>query len=204
VQNANNRLIDGVTQILSHDHDYDRAKRKFHRKLGWIIPIVDVPHPFTLLRTPDCACVQALEPARNNVPNRDLGVAKAAKKDEFYTQYIDIEKEVEAYLEFNPDTFRGKAVYCNCDDPFESNFFKYFATNFNKLGLRKLITTSYDGSPIAGQGTLFPEYNEGNGKRKKPKALAVILDRVDDEDGDGAANVADVQLFLERNKAALT
>ena len=134
--------------------------------------------------------------------NRDLSAAKAAKQDEFYTQYVDIQKEVEAYLEFDPDTFRGKVVYCNCDDPFESNFFKYFAANFNKLGLKKLVTTSYDGSPIAGQGTLFPEYNEGNGKRQKPKALAVILDRVKDEDGDGAANVTDVELFLKRNKAA--
>lgn len=138
----------------------------------------------------------------NKVLNRGLGAAKAAKQDEFYTQYVDIQKEVEAYLELDPDTFRGKVVYCNCDDPFESNFFKYFAANFNKLGLKKLITTSYDGSPIAGQGTLFPEYNEGNGKRQKPKALAVILDRVKDEDGDGAANVTDVELFLKRNKAA--
>jgi hypothetical protein len=128
--------------------------------------------------------------------------ARTAKQDEFYTQYVDIQKEVEAYLEFDPDTFRGKVVYCNCDDPFESNFFKYFAANFNKLGLKKLVTTSYDGSPIAGQGTLFPEYNEGNGKRQKPKALAVMLDRVKDEDGDGAANVTDVELFLKRNKAA--
>jgi hypothetical protein len=134
--------------------------------------------------------------------NRSLSAAKAAKQDEFYTQYTDIQKEVEAYLEFDPNTFRGMIVYCNCDDPFESNFFKYFATNFNKLGLKKLITTSYDGSPIAGQGTLFPEYNDGNGKRKKPKALAVILDHVKDEDGDGAADVTDVALFLRRNKAA--
>lgn len=134
--------------------------------------------------------------------NRSLGAAKAAKQDEFYTQYVDIQKEVEAYLEFDPDTFRGKIVYCNCDDPFESNFFKYFAANFNKLGLKKLVTTSYDGSPIAGQGVLFPEYNEGNGERKKPKAIAVILDHVKDEDGDGAANVTDVELFLKRNKAA--
>jgi len=138
---------------------------------------------------------------RNSL-NRGLSAAKAAKKDEFYTQYVDIQKEVEAYLEFNPDTFRGQVVYCNCDDPFESNFFKYFAANFNKLGLKKLVTTSYDGSPIAGQGTLFPEYNEGNGERQKPKALTVILDCVKDEDGDGAANVTDVELFLKRNKAA--
>jgi len=51
--------------------------------------------------------------------NRSLSAAKAAKQDEFYTQYVDIQKEVEAYLEFDPDTFRGKVVYCNCDDPFE-------------------------------------------------------------------------------------
>jgi len=140
--------------------------------------------------------------ADNKLMSRNLSAAKAAKKDEFYTQYVDIQKEVEAYLEFDADTFRGKTVYCNCDDPFESNFFKYFAANFNRLGLNKLITTSYDGSPIAGQGTLFPEYNEGNGKRQKPKALAVILDRVRDEDGDGAANVTDVELFLKRNMAA--
>ncbi len=136
--------------------------------------------------------------------NQSLTKARDAKQDEFYTQYVDIQKEVEAYLEFDPDTFRGKVVYCNCDDPFESNFFKYFAANFNKLGLKKLITTSYDGSPIAGQLTLFPEYDEGNITRKKPKALAVTLDRVKDEDGDGAANVADVELFLKRNKAART
>ena len=134
--------------------------------------------------------------------NRGLGTARLAKQDEFYTQYVDIQKEAEAYLEFDPDTFRGKVVYCNCDDPFESNFFKYFAANFNKLGLKKLVSTSYDGSPIAGQVELFPEYNEGNGKRRKPKALAVILDHVKDEDGDGAANIDDVKLFLKRNKAA--
>jgi hypothetical protein len=134
--------------------------------------------------------------------NQGLSAAKAAKQDEFYTQYVDIQKEVEAYLEFDPDTFRGKVVYCNCDDPFESNFFRYFAANFNKLGLKKLVTTSYDGSPIAGQLELFPEYGEGNGKRQKPKALAVILDHVKDEDGDGAVNIDDVKVFLKRNKAA--
>jgi len=136
--------------------------------------------------------------------HQNLSAAKAAKKDEFYTQYVDIQKEVEAYLEFDPDTFRDKVVYCNCDDPFESNFFKYFAANFNRLGLKKLISTSYDGSPIAGQLTLFPEYEEGNGKRQKPKALAVTVDQVRDEDGDGAVNITDVELFLKRNKASRT
>ena len=67
--------------------------------------------------------------------NKNLTNAKRVKNDEFYTQYSDIQKEIEAYLEYSPDVFRGKVVYCNCDDPFESNFFKYFATNFNALKL---------------------------------------------------------------------
>lgn len=131
--------------------------------------------------------------------NRSLHAAKAAKQDEFYTQYVDIQKEIEAYLEFDPDTFRGKVVYCNCDDPFESNFFKYFAANFNKLGLRKLVTTSYDGSPIAGAQLTLGEYDEGNGKREKPKAIAVEIEEVKDITGDGATGIEDVKLFLERN-----
>ena len=79
--------------------------------------------------------------------NRSRHAARTAKQDEFYTQYVDIQKEIEAYLEFNANTFRNKVIYCNCDDPFESNFFKYFAANFNKLGLKKLVTTSYDLNP---------------------------------------------------------
>lgn len=131
--------------------------------------------------------------------NQGLAAAKAAKQDEFYTQYVDIQKEVEAYLEFDPDTFRGKVIYCNCDDPFESNFFKYFAANFNKLGLKKLVTTSYDGSPIAGAQLSLFEYDEGNGKRQKPKAIAVEIEGVKDVNGDGATGIEDVKLFLERN-----
>jgi hypothetical protein len=131
--------------------------------------------------------------------NLVLSNAKKAKQDEFYTQYVDIQKEVEAYLEFDPDTFRGKVVYCNCDDPFESNFFKYFAANFNKLGLKKLVTTSYDGSPIAGAQLTFGEYDEGNGKRQKPKAIAVEIGEVKDINGDGATGIEDVKLFLKQN-----
>lgn len=131
--------------------------------------------------------------------NLGLTAAREAKKDEFYTQYVDIQKEVEAYLEYDPDTFRDKAVYCNCDDPFESNFFKYFAANFNRLGLRKLITTSYDGSSIAGGQITFDEYTEGNGEREKPKAICVEIEEVTDLDGDGAVGIEDVKLFLECN-----
>ena len=131
--------------------------------------------------------------------NQGLGAAKAAKRDEFYTQYVDIQKEVEAYLEFSEDTFRGKIVYCNCDDPFESNFFKYFSANFERLGLKKLITTSYDGSPIAGAQLALDVYNEGNGKRQKPKAIAVEIEEVKDVNGDGATGIEDVKLFLKNN-----
>ena len=140
----------------------------------------------------------------NEPLNRSLGAAKAARQDEFYTQYVDIQKEVEAYLEFDKDTFRGKVVYCNCDDPFESNFFKYFAANFNKLGLKKLVTTSYDGSPIAGAQLTFGEYNEGNGKRQKPKAIAVEIEEVKDVNGDGATGIEDVKLFLKQNRHTRT
>jgi hypothetical protein len=142
--------------------------------------------------------------AKSNPMNKGLGAAKVAKKDEFYTQYVDIQKEVEAYLEFDPDTFRDKIVYCNCDDPFESNFFKYFAANFNRLGLKKLITTSYDGSPIAGAQLTFSEYEEGNGTRQKPKAIAVEIEEVTDFDGNGAIGIEDVKLFLERNPHSRT
>lgn len=134
--------------------------------------------------------------------NQNLGAAKSAKQDEFYTQFVDIQKEVEAYLEFDAGAFRNKVVYCNCDDPFESNFFKYFAANFNKLGLKKLVTTSYDGSPIAGAQVTFDEYIAISEKRRAPKAVAVVLNHVKDEDGDGAANIDDVKIFLKRNKAA--
>src|SRR3989442_15817308 len=140
--------------------------------------------------------LMAAPPKAENMPmNRSLHAAKTAKEDEFYTQYVDIQKEVEAYLEFAPDTFRGKVVYCNCDDPYESHFFKYFAANFNKLGLKKLVTTSYDGSPIAGAQLTFGEYDEGNGKRQKPKAIAVEIEEVKDVNGDGATGIEDVKLF---------
>lgn len=75
--------------------------------------------------------------------NRNLAQAKNAKKDEFYTQYHDIEVEVNAYLEYNADTFRDKTVLLPCDDPKWSNFTKFFAQNFSRLGLKKLISTSY-------------------------------------------------------------
>ena len=81
--------------------------------------------------------------AVNQMANTTLTNAREAKQDEFYTQYYDIEREVEAYLDYNPDVFRGKTVLLPCDDPEWSNFTKYFAQNFERLGLKKLISTSY-------------------------------------------------------------
>ena len=75
--------------------------------------------------------------------NSTLSNAKAAKKDEFYTMFYDIETEMEAYLDYNPDVFRGKTVLLPCDDPEWSNFTRYFVQNFEELGLKKLISTSY-------------------------------------------------------------
>ncbi len=86
---------------------------------------------------------------RRPVANNFLTNARKAKNDEFYTQFSDIQKEIERYLEYDSETFKGKVVYCNCDDPFESNFFRYFTLNFNRLGLKQLITTSYRPSPVA-------------------------------------------------------
>ncbi len=75
--------------------------------------------------------------------NEHLAKAKATKNDEFYTQYPDIQKEINAYLDYNPDVFRGKTVLLPCDDPEWSNFTRFFAEHFELLGLKKLISTSY-------------------------------------------------------------
>ena len=75
--------------------------------------------------------------------NTNLSKARSAKNDEFYTQYVDIEKEMNAYLEFDSNVFRDKVVLLPCDDPEWSNFTLYFAQNFSRLGLKKLISTSY-------------------------------------------------------------
>lgn len=89
--------------------------------------------------------------------NASLGAAKSAKNDEFYTQYSDIEAEMNAYVEYNPDVFRGKTILLPCDDPEWSNFTKYFAYNFERFGLKKLISTSYAKGAGNKQLTLFEE-----------------------------------------------
>ena len=91
--------------------------------------------------------------------NSNLHAAKAAKNDEFYTQITDIEKELSNYKDF----FKGKVVYCNCDDARESNFFKYFSKNFEFLGLKKLITTGYKAE---GKGVVLVYEGDKNGNHK--------------------------------------
>ena len=135
--------------------------------------------------------------------NSNLSNAKRAKNDEFYTQYGDIQKEIEAYLEYNTDVFRGKVVYCNCDDPFESNFFRYFVLNFNKLGLKQLITTSYKPSPVANtQLGLFGDDKTLTKSKGRPKINAnkFIINEVRDIDGDGEFNLKDIAKQLKANK----
>jgi hypothetical protein len=132
--------------------------------------------------------------AKSSAGNRNLRQAKKAKKDEFYTQLADIENELKHYK----DQFRGKIVYCNCDDPYESNFFKYFATNFNALGLKKLITTSYSGSPVAGQQ--LPLFEIEGLKEIKPKdaeAHRIEINEVPDFNKDGAIDLKDVEQLLK-------
>ncbi len=135
--------------------------------------------------------------------NKNLTNAKKVKNDEFYTQYSDIQKEIEAYLEYNPNVFRGKVVYCNCDDPFESNFFRYFALNFNKVGLKQLITTSYKPSPVANtQLGLFGDDKTLAKAKGRPKITAnkFIINEVKDVNGDGEFNLKDVAKQLKANK----
>lgn len=130
--------------------------------------------------------------------NKNLNAAKTAKKDEFYTQLTDIERELQHYWQH----FRDKVVLCNCDDPYESNFFKYFALRFNQLGLKKLICTCYDGSPVAGtQLSLFSLDKEGN---EKKTAYKVEITEVPDVNGDGAIDLTDVELLIKDDKNVLS
>lgn len=123
--------------------------------------------------------------------NKSLGVARVAKEDEFYTQLTDVEKEMRHYRKH----FKNKTVFCNCDDPFESNFFKYFVLNFNRLGLRKLIATCYVSSPIANtQLSLFDVIGTEENKQNKP--YKAVVTKVYDKTGDGGIDMFDVaELF---------
>lgn len=135
--------------------------------------------------------------------NSNLSAAVKAKKDEFYTQLTDIEKEMRHYRRH----FKGKTVFCNCDDPFESNFFKYFVLNFNRLGLKKLIATCYFSSPIVGSQLQYHfdengqmSFSFGNESEITDSAkhpYKAIVTRVYDKTGDGGVDMIDVaELFV--------
>lgn len=136
--------------------------------------------------------------------NRNLNSAKTARKDEFYTQLTDIEKEMRYYRKH----FNGKTVLCNCDDPFESNFFKYFVLNFNRLGLKKLIATCYSTSPI--MGSRFQYRVDGNGQmsfsfgdepivdNESKRPYKAVITQVYDKTGDGGVDMLDIaKLFMD-------
>lgn len=127
-----------------------------------------------------------------------LNAAKAAKEDEFYTQLTDIERELQHYWQH----FRGKTVLCNCDDPYESNFFKYFALRFNQLGLKKLICTCYNGSPVQGNELLL-DFGDGSNEPKKI-AYKVEITEVRDMNGDGTVDLSDVRILLQNDKNVLS
>lgn len=141
--------------------------------------------------------------------NKGFNNAAKAKKDEFYTQLTDIEKEMRYYKDY----FNGKTVFCNCDDPYESNFFKYFSMNFNALKLKKLITTCYATSPVTGKE--FQYYVDDNGQlsfisapdnspMQKKKPYKVEITSVTDENGDGCINLADIEYLLKNKENTLT
>lgn len=130
--------------------------------------------------------------------NNSLNAAIKAKQDEFYTQLDDISNELKYYKQH----FQGKVVLCNCDDPYESNFFKYFALNFNQLGLKKLIATCYNGSPIAGDE--LPLLFEIEESEPKKIAYKVEITEVQDYNNDGAVNLADVQYLIQNDKNVLS
>lgn len=142
--------------------------------------------------------------------NSNLSAAVKAKKDEFYTQLTDIEKEMRHYRKH----FKGKTVFCNCDDPFESNFFKYFVLNFNRLGLKQLIATCYFSSPVAGQQLQFYETSSGQltfsfgdscivtSSEKRP--YKAIVTQVYDKTGDGGVDMVDVAELFKSGENTLT
>jgi len=135
------------------------------------------------------------------VGNESLKNARKVKKDEFYTQLTDIEKELKHYSKH----FKDKTVFCNCDDPYESNFFKYFAMNFDFFGLKKLIATCYASSPVVGEQLSFMDIPVLNIEEKKDKrSYKIEITEVKDENNDGAVDLTDVEYLLKNKKNILT
>jgi hypothetical protein len=132
--------------------------------------------------------------------NSNLHMSRSDKSDEFYTQLSLIENELKHYKGF----FKGKVVFCNCDDPFESNFFKYFAMNFNSLGLKKLIATCYATSPILyTQLNIFGDELIVCEEESTKKPYKIEITEVVDENNDGRVDLFDVEYLLKNQKNAL-
>ena len=133
----------------------------------------------------------------NNGKNANLVAARANKDDEFYTQWVDIEREMGAYLEFAPDVFRDKVILLPCDDPEWSNFTKYFALHFAELGIRKLISTSYapnsKPSEIDYQPSLFEVEDSKFDKAKTLSRGKKFTLENEDLTGDGVINIEDLR-----------
>ena len=132
--------------------------------------------------------------------NETLSARNRNSADEFYTQLTDIEAELRHYR----SQFVGKVVFCNCDDPYESNFFKYFAMNFNHLGLKKLIATSYAGSPITGEQLPLFDVEGLRASRPVRDVFKVEISEVPDLNDDGAIDLLDVEHLLRHNANAVT
>jgi hypothetical protein len=130
----------------------------------------------------------------NKSSNKNLHKAKIVKNDEFYTQYFDIEKEMNAYLEFDPNVFRGKSILLPCDDPEWSNFTKYFAQNFELLGLKKLISTSYapDSKKIEKYIPTLFEMNDSQFDTEKTHKNGKIFVLTEDRTSDGKIDINDL------------
>ena len=140
--------------------------------------------------------------------NSNLNDSARNKQDEFYTQLSLIENELKYYRKH----FKGKTVLCNCDDPYESNFFKYFAMNFNTLGLKKLITTCYATSPVVGNEFSYYIRNDGQFSfipcedkiQSDRKPYKVEITEVADENGDGRIDLADVEYLMKNKKNTMS
>lgn len=131
--------------------------------------------------------------------NSRLTNAKKGKNDEFYTQLTDIEKELRYYRKH----FKGKTILCNCDDPFESNFFKYFVLNFNRLGLKKLMATCYATSSISNQELSLSKVL-GNDKTKEGRPYKAVVTKIYDATGDGGIDMLDVAELFKMGENELT
>lgn len=131
--------------------------------------------------------------------NTNLARANREKNDEFYTRLTDIEKELRHYRKH----FKGKTILCNCDDPFESNFFKYFVLNFNKLGLRKLIATCYATSAISNKELSLSKVL-GNDEAKEGRPYKAVVTKIYDATGDGGIDMLDVAELFKIGENELT